>query len=151
MNVVWGLKEHVVPFVAQIDSLPGGFGNCQTAAVIDRKGNMVAGVVFHNWNPAAEIIEVSAASVDARWATRGVLQELFGYVFTHCQACAARTAETNRTVRRLWKAFGAQEYIIPRLRGRTASEAILMLTDEAWAASKFARPDNGKKISTAAA
>ncbi len=141
--MIWGHADAVKPFVLQVCELEGGFINCQTAAVVDNDGHMVAGVVFHNWNAESGVLEVSAASLSRKWATRGVLRDLFGYVFKHCQACVARTAENNTTVRRLWKAFGAQEYIIPRLRGREASEAILLLTDDAWAKSKFMRPFNG--------
>lgn len=143
MRVIWGHENQVKPFVLQMCDLEGEFTNCQTAAIIDKNGDMVAGVVFHNWNAGAQVLEVSAASLSRKWATRSVLRELFGYIFTHCQACVARTAEENTHVRRLWKAFGAKEYIIPRLRGREASEAIHLLTDDAWASSKFMRSANG--------
>lgn len=141
MTPVWGLQDYVVPFVADHADLPPDFGRCQTMAVMDRAGQMIAGVVFHNWQPVAGVMEVSAASIDPKWATRGVLQEAFGYIFGRCgcQMAVARTAEDNTRVRRLWKAFGAMEYIIPRLRGRNASEAVLCVTDDAWQASKLSR------------
>ena len=145
MTPVWGLAEYVVPFVADLANQPPDFGRCQTMAVMNRDGGMVAGIVFHNWNPTAGVMEVSAASINPKWATREVLQCGFGYVFDRagCQMAVARTDEKNRRVRRLWAAFGAAEYIIPRLRGRTASEAILTLTDDAWRDSKFARQSHG--------
>lgn len=150
MRVVWGHDDLVAAWVAEeLGGRP--FGEHRAAAVVDGDGNLAAGVVFHNWNPEAEVIEVSAAASDPRWATRAVLSELFGYVFAVAQACVARTAEDNARVRRLWKAFGAQEYVIPRLRGRTASEALLMLTDDAWAKSKFMRQTNGQTVRSEAA
>lgn len=139
MRVEWGREDLLAPWIAEEIGLPRPLGECRTAAVLDADGRLAAGVAFHNWNPEAGVIEVSAAAVDPRWASRSVLRVLFGYVFAVAQAAVARTPEENYRTRRLWKAFGAEEYIIPRLRGREASEAILLLTDDAWADSKFAR------------
>lgn len=141
MTPVWLPPEHVIPFVAYHTGVMPDFGNCRTMAVMDQSGTMVAGIVFHNWNPQTGVMEVSAAATSPKWATRGVLKEAFGYIFERsgCQMAVARTAESNARVRRLWKAFGAVEYIIPRMRGRDASEAILCVTDDAWQASKLSR------------
>lgn len=136
MKVVWNAP--VVDFVASRCRVRNDFGNCRTAGIFDGD-TLVAGVVFHNWSPEYGVIEVSAAADSPKWASRAVLRELFGYVFSVAQVCVARTAEENERTRRLWRAFGADEYILPRLRGRTASEALEMLTDDAWANSKFMR------------
>lgn len=140
MTPVWGLREHVVPFVAMVAGERPDFGECQTMAVMDG-GKMVGGIVFHNWRPDYGVIEFSGAGVKPGWVSRGVLREAFGYAFGQamCQLVVARTAIENKRMRRLAKALGAQEYIIPRMRGRTASEAILTLTKEAWASSRLAR------------
>lgn len=131
----------MVPFVAGLAGIRPDFGNCRTMAVVDRRGETVAGVVFHNWSPESEVIEISAASTDRRWASRNVLRAVFDYCFESagCQMVVARHAEENQPARRLWRALGAQEYLIPRLRGRTASEAIATLTDDAWKQSRFKR------------
>lgn len=130
-----------MPFVAALAGERPDFGNCRTMAVMDSGNRMVAGIVFHNWRPEHGVMEVSAAAIDPKWATRSVLKEAFGYIFdkAECQLAVARTAEENTRVRRLWKAFGATEYIIPRLRGRAASEAIETVTKEAWEKSPLAR------------
>lgn len=152
MTPVWGNPDLVVPFVARLIGHPGSdFGECQTMTVLDSHGKVAAGIVFHNWNPDAGVIEVSAAAVDPRWPTRNVLQQAFGYVFAHCQLAVSRQHEDNIRARKLWKAFGADEYLIPRLRGRTASEAICTLTEEAWRDSKFMRSPNGQAQSSQAA
>lgn len=139
MKPVWGMEGAVVPFVASLAGLRPDFGNCRTLAVLDKTEKLVAGLVFHNWSPENGVIEVTGASVTPKWATREVLTTACNYVFSHCQLAVARTAVENMAVRRLWKALGAEEYILPRLRGRTASEAILLLTDDAWAQSKLKR------------
>jgi RimJ/RimL family protein N-acetyltransferase len=114
------------------------FTSCRSMAVI-HSDRIVAGVVFHDWNPEAGVIELSAAATDPRWMTRKVINEAFGYVFGRlgCQMAVARTEASNRTVRRLWRGLGAQEAIIPRLFGRTKNGAILTLTDDKFRTSKF--------------
>ena len=133
------MAEAVVPFVANLAGLRADFGNCRTMAVLDKGGVLVAGVIFHNWSPENGVIEVSAAATTPKWATRAVLNAALGYIFSFCQMTVARIAEDNLQARRLWKGLGAQEFILPRLRGRTASEAILLLTDDAWAQSRLKR------------
>lgn len=131
----------MVPFVAKQIGINRGFGPCKTGAVLTKDGRLAAGLVFHNWSPEAAVIEVSAAAINPAWAQRSVLQEAFGYVFggAGCQMAVARCVESNHSVRRLWKAFGATEFIIPRLRGRHEAECIQSLTDDAWIASRLAR------------
>ena len=146
MTPVWGLDAAVAAFVAERLEAPRGFGECRGLAVINATRRMVAGLVFHNWEPVAGVIEVSAAADDPAWATRDVLRTAFGYAFgtAGCQLVVARTHENNGRVRRLWRSFGADEYVIPRLRGRTASEAIMTVTQEAWHASRFMRSEDGQ-------
>lgn len=145
MKPVWVEPKIVVPFVASLADIRPDFGDCRTVAVLDDEGNMVAGIVLHNWCQESGVIEVSAASIDRRWASRRVLNAVFDYCFgtAGCQMVVARHAQHNKSARRLWKALGASEYIIPRLRGRAASEAIATLTDDKWEKSKFKRFQNG--------
>ena len=145
MTPIWADEADVVPFVAEITGLRADFGNCRTMAVIDKTGRMVAGLIFHNWEPTAGAIEVSAAATSPRWATRAVLKYAFAYCFEHsgCQMVVARISEKNTTARRLWVAFGSVEHVIPRLRGRNEAEVISTLTSEAWADSKFMRQRHG--------
>lgn len=121
--------------------LSRGFGECQTACVVNGENHVVAGLIFHNYDPDSGVMEVSAAATSPLWPQRSVLKEAFGYIFDRagCQMAVARCEQSNDRVRRLWKGFGAREHIIPRLRGRDAAEAILTLTDDAWSASKFMR------------
>lgn len=144
MTPVWNVPE-VVPFVAKLAGCRPDFGNCRTLAVLDRDGKLVAGLVFHNWSPEYGVIEVSAAATTARWATRQVLNTALDYVFAHCQMVVARIAEDNVPARRLWKGLGAREIILPRMRGRAASEALEMLTDDEWAQSKLKRSTHGQE------
>lgn len=111
----------------------GGFGECQALGFLDADGVLEAGIVYHNWRPSAGIIEISAASINRRWGTRGRLNLIFDYPFNRigCQMVVARHSEHN-PVRRIWKALGASEIVIPRLRGRDEAECVATLTVEAW-------------------
>lgn len=145
MKTLWVDAEIVVPFVAALTGLRPDFGKCRCMAVLNGKEEMIAGLVFNNWDEKAGVIEVSAAATSPRWATRNVLKAALKYCFetAGCQMVIARHSECNKPARRLWKALGAQEYIIPRLRGRDTAESIATLTDDAWAKSKFMRQKNG--------
>jgi RimJ/RimL family protein N-acetyltransferase len=137
---IYGFDDVVANFVARSIFPNGGdFGN-KKAIGFAKDGELVAGFVYHNWNPDAEIIEVSGASLVRNWATKAVVQVIFGYPFDQigCQSVFARHSEHNKRVRRIWRALGAQEYVIPRLRGRDEAEAVALLTVEAWRSSKFA-------------
>lgn len=120
---------------AHIDGCGRGFDECKAIGVV-KDNSLVAGIVYHNWCPEFETIEVSGAAVDKRWMTRPVLKGLFGYPFSFCQMILAQHDADNH-IRRIWKAIGADEYRIPRLRGRTRDGYIATLTKEQWEASRF--------------
>lgn len=142
MTPVWGATPAVERFVSL--GLWGddrGVGPCQGCGFADAAGNMVAGVLLHNWQKDAGVIEVTAYAATRRWLTRTALAEVFGYVFDQleCQMAVARISEGNAVARRFWTALGAQETIIPRLRGRDAAEVLSTLTEEQWRSSRFNR------------
>jgi len=110
-----------------------GFGECSSIGFTDNS-RLVAGIVYHNWNPDAAVIEISAASICRKWLTKKRLTEIFSYPFKqlNCQMCVARVSERNTRTRRIWRSLGADEHLIPRLRGRSEAEIIFTLTHEKW-------------------
>lgn len=100
-----------------------------------------AAMVFHNFDPDAGVVEISGASENAHWLSRPVLQEMFGWPFDTLgfQAVVMRVDPDNRRLGRMLPTVGFKRYDIPRLRGRDKAEAIYVLTDDAWRASRFAR------------
>ena len=123
------------------DRIPGcalGFGDCTGLRVF--KDETIGAVVFHNWNPDAGTICMSAAGKPG-WLTRPVLRAMHGYCFDQvgCQSVVMQVAETNYRMRRIARAYGYREYIIPRLRGRDEAEAVMVLAEEDWRASRFHR------------
>lgn len=104
-------------------------------------GDLIAGVVFHDYSPESGVIEMSAAAESRRWLTRPVMKAMHSYVFDDagCQMAILIVAESNKTMRRIAKAYGYTETLIPRLRGRNEGGAVMTLTDDAWRASRFHR------------
>lgn len=121
---IWGVEGQIEDFCAM--------------AIVD-EGMLIAGVLYHNHYPDAGVIEMTAASVTPRWLTRNVLRAMFSLPFDRfgCQLCVLRVSETNRNMLRIAKAYGFNEYIIPRLRGRGEAEHILTLADDDWRHSRF--------------
>jgi RimJ/RimL family protein N-acetyltransferase len=101
-------------------------------------GDRIGGVLYHDWNPEAGTIQMSAAGGNG-WLTRPVLHAMHAYPFmvARCQMIVLQTAEENTVMRRIAKAYGYRELIIPRLMGRDRNGALLTLTLEDWQASRF--------------
>lgn len=136
----WAEPERVCAFVA---AQPGferdlEFGECQALGFFIG-GELVAGVVFQNWNPKAGTIEISAAATDSRWMSRKSLQRVFGYVFdtAGCQLCVLQVSEHNERMRSIARRLGFSEYLIPRLFGRNSGGVVYTLTAEDWASNRI--------------
>lgn len=117
-----------------------GFGPCSTLGVFDDKA-MIAVVVYHNYHGEAGVVEMSAAAESRQWLKRRVLFEMFSIPFDEwgCQAVSLRTSPDQRHIRRMLKAYGCTEHLLPRLRGRDEDECVFILTDDAWRANGFHR------------
>jgi RimJ/RimL family protein N-acetyltransferase len=154
VRAVYGETARVTQFVAEQPPFDRtrDFGECE-AIGFEIDGRLVAGVVFSNWSPEAQTIEISAAATDPRWMTRKSLQRIFGYVFSQagCQLCILSVSEGNRHMRRIALRLGFTEYLIPRLRGRDEAGALYTLTAEQWAASRLKGPDRGQAKTAEAA
>lgn len=102
---------------------------------------LIAAVAFHDYHPKAGVIELSAASESKRWLTRPVLHSMFSYVFNdaECQMCVVRIDPDNKSLFRIFKAYGFNDIRIPRLLGREKDQIVMTLTDDDWKANKFER------------
>jgi RimJ/RimL family protein N-acetyltransferase len=116
------------------------FGNCVCMGVMEN-GSPIACIVYHNWNPLAEIIEFSGASIDSRWLTRPVLKAMFDYPFIDlkCQMVITRNSAGNTRLHRQLTSYGLKRHLIPRGRGRFEDEVVFTLTDDDWRSNKFNR------------
>ncbi|WP_312809354.1 GNAT family protein [Agrobacterium cavarae] len=114
------------------------FGNCQAMAVLE-DDVLIAGIVWHNYEPDSGVIEVSAGATSKRWLTRKTLAAMFGIPFKEwgIQCLVMRVDPDDEPLHRMLKSYGFEVYVIPRLRGRDRDEHVFTLTDDAWRASKF--------------
>lgn len=144
----WGHDQAVAAWVAR--HIPGcerGFDTCRAMGVLDGE-RLVAGMVYHNWEPEHGVVEISGAAITARWLTRPVLWQMFAYPFQGigCQMVLMRVSERNeqwngRGLPRLLKAYGFDKHTIPRLYGRHEDGHVFSLTDDAWRDNGFHRKE----------
>lgn len=143
MTPVWGHNDNAFAVISDFVSTriwgkPRPFLGNTAMGVISGK-DLVAGVVFSNYDSDAGVIEMSAASDNARWLTRPILWGMFSYAFRQmkCQAVVLRTDPANTRLARILTAYGFDRYDIPRLRGRDKSEALFILADDVWRNNGF--------------
>ena len=102
-------------------------------------GDLIAGVIYHNYHPENGVIELSSASISKRWLTKPVINAMFFLPFNRlgCQLVVLRVSERNIGMVKIARKFGFSETLIPRLRGRNEGEYIFTLTDDDWRASPY--------------
>lgn len=146
MNILWAhhgdaLYEALSWFVAGRIGAPVAGAERGTAMAVADGVKIIAAVIYHNYQPDAGVIELSAASDDKRWLTRPVLAEMFAFPFDQlgCQAVVLRADANRRDLKRIFTAYGFNLVVVPRMRGRDAPEAIYVLGDDEWRANGFHR------------
>jgi RimJ/RimL family protein N-acetyltransferase len=147
LRLLFDHSEEVAQFVA--DMTPGcetGFGNCKAIGVLDADGALVAGMVFHDWQPGPGLIQISSASKTPRWLTANVRHMMFSYPFDQigCQMVVLLVSATNERMVRIAKAFGFTPNLIKRMRGRDEDGFVFTLTDDDWRSSRFTRKIHGQ-------
>jgi RimJ/RimL family protein N-acetyltransferase len=141
LDYVYGQNEVVAPVVAQlIPHCHRGFGsNVMTIGVIEG-GLLIAGIVYHNFDPEAGIIEISGAALPGHyWLTRETLKRMFQYPFHYlgCQMVVQRTPADDERLLYVLSRYGYDFIPFPRLFGRDRNGVICRLTREAWASNRF--------------
>lgn len=141
LQYVYGADDLVADWVAQL--IPRcrerGFGACKAIGIVEG-GMPIAGVVYHNWEPDAGIIEISGAALPGHyWCTRETIQRAYEYPFLQigCQMVVQRnSAEDERLLRQL-AALNYSFIRIPRMLGRDQDGVLCLLTYEDWLDNKF--------------
>ena len=140
MKLLYGHSKEVAAFVASlIPRCADGFGPCQAIGVIDNDGRLLAGWVWNNWDPLAQTIEFSGASLTPHWMTQDILHKLFAYAFDEvgCQMVLTRNSENNKRLHRQLARYGFTRWDVPRLFGRGENGVFWTLTDDDWRANNF--------------
>jgi RimJ/RimL family protein N-acetyltransferase len=149
LDYVYGNDQAVAHFVAQL--IPRcrdrGFGpNCKAIGVIeiDDKGigTLIGGVVYHNWDPDSEVIEMSSAALPGKnWVTRETLRRIYTYPFDQvgCQMVIKRVMLDNERMLAIFARMGCTFYKVHRMFGRDHDGVLVTLTREAWRDNRIAR------------
>jgi RimJ/RimL family protein N-acetyltransferase len=139
MRMLYGESDAVAHFVGTLIGEEFKPGECQAIGVLNKRGHLVAGWVWHNFSPEAGTLEFSGASVTPKWMTREILHQIFAYAFEHvrCQMIVTRNSADNTTLHKQLTRFGFDRFDIPRLFGRAEDGCVFTLTDEQWRASAF--------------
>jgi RimJ/RimL family protein N-acetyltransferase len=139
ITLLYGQDATIEEFVRSVYGradivFPGGRG-----IGVQEQGKLIAGIVFHDWNPDAGTIEMSVAAVSSRWLQRKVMAAVARYVFdgAKVQLVIMRTSEANTKACRAAAALGFAAYRIPRLRGIDEAEIIYTMPAEKWRAGRF--------------
>lgn len=146
LDYVYGHDELVANFVAQL--IPScrarGFNASALKAmgIIDQDGKLIAGMVYHNWDPEAGVLEMSGAALPGKqWLTRETIKRMYQYPFLQC-GCQMIFMRVEAADERLLRQLAALNYSfikIPRLGGRDRDIVLCLLTVENWATNKFCR------------
>lgn len=120
-------------------------GPSAAIGVLNRAGDLVAGVAFHGYDPFVKAVEVSCAATDPRWATRSNVRAIMRYVWetAGCQRCTAVTPRRSppgaTSPRRFLEGLGFQREGSIR-RGFGSDNAIVYgLLREEWEQGRFNR------------
>lgn len=115
------------------------FGACYCLGFANETEGLVAGMVYHNYDPEAGAIELSGYSSRRRMTQKKWASLVFNFPFDSwdIRLLIGRHSEKNRLVRRIWERVGAKEYLIPEVWGPGEAEAIAVLSREQWEQSKF--------------
>jgi len=140
LRYVYGHDEVVAKFVAQlIPHCHRGFGKCRTIGVINEAGTLIAGIVYNNYDPDTEVIELSGGAIDPRWLTRETIARMSRYPFLElgCQMVIQRTPIDDEKLLRQLAATNYSFIKVPRMFGRNRDGVLCLLTVEDWIANKF--------------
>jgi hypothetical protein len=150
LKYVYGQDHLVADFVAR-SKLASGFSewgsgfadkNLKAIGIANDDNELIAGIVFFNYHPEAETIEMSVEALPKqRWLTPTTLKVMFQYPFLQCrcQALFTKTSARNKHVLRMLAAMNFDLILIPRAGGRNEDGVVAELTIEHWIASKFCK------------
>ncbi|MBY7649601.1 MAG: hypothetical protein C4617_03785 [Candidatus Liberibacter europaeus] len=145
MDIIWGgvkspeINQAIASFVAQrIKDCSEGWEKFVSIGFV-KNNLLVAGVIYHNYCPVANIIELSGASDCKNWLSRQSLKAIYHYPWNelNCQSVVHRVPDEDFPQHRMLASLGAIRYHIPRLRGRNAAENIYVMTHESWMQNKI--------------
>jgi hypothetical protein len=116
--------------------------NLRAIGIANADNELIAGLVYYNYNPEAGTIEMSIEALPKqRWLTPTTLAVMFQYPFMQCgcQMLITKTSANSEHVLRMLAAMNFRLILVPRLGGRSEDGVIALLTYEDWLESKFCK------------
>jgi len=150
MKLLFGCSDLMAAWVrARIPFMdPDGFGPCQAIGVVDGRGKIVGGVVFHNWSHHYRSIEMSASADSAKWLSRRIITGILSYPFEQLgvtRVSSVTRPEDDRT-RHALEALGFTfEGTGRRVFGDADGVSYSLLNDE-WQKGRFGPARIEKKV-----
>lgn len=92
MTILYGETPLVSQWVAGHLPNVDSFGQCEAIGVLSREGALIAGVVYHDYQPTCRNIQLSIASISPMWARRENIVGLLAYPFRQLGVFMAWTA-----------------------------------------------------------
>jgi hypothetical protein len=138
MQFVDGHEDVIADFISAFNTSDDrraiNLGNCSTIGVLNDAGLLVAGIVYHNYDPDAGVIEVTLGATDRRWVTRATLRRGFEFPFIkcNCQMIYTRVRADNEYLLSMLARLGFNFTLIPRMYGRGEDGVVATLTDDQW-------------------
>jgi len=147
LDYVYGQDKAVADFVAQLIPAvrPYGFSPASKAIGVVDDGKLIAGLVYHNYDPGAGVIEMSGAALPHKyWLTSETLRRIYDYPFLEMgmQMVVMRVSEEDKTLLRVLAAIGYTFILVPRLLGIKKNCVLCTLTFEDWSGNKFNARDH---------
>lgn len=110
--------------------------------VLGAGGELIAGAIFHGYDPFVRAIEVSCAAATPRWGNRETFRAILRYPFDQlqCVRISAVTPRSATSTRRFLEGLGFRREGSIR-RGFGSDNAIVYgLLREEWLEGRFCRP-----------
>lgn len=141
IEFIYNHDNEVAQFIKQTSSPAGSFGRCKTIGVIDGEGRLIAGLVYFNYDPDAETMEMGARAITPHWFTRTTYRRMFEYPFVECgcQMLYARIPAENEYLLSQFARMNFNLTMVPRLYGRSEDGVLCTLTDDQWLDSGLAK------------
>jgi len=144
IEFVYGHDKEIVEFISTFahgQVAANNFGNCKTIGIIDNEGKLIAGIIYFNYDPRFEVIEIGVASITPRWFTRPVYRRMFEYPFIECgcQMIMGRVRADHEYLLNQYARLNFNLTIVPRMYGRNDDGVLCTLTDDQWLDNKFSK------------
>ena len=140
LELVYGYDEEITRFIASFGVTNRDYGRCKTIGVVE-DGQLIAGLVYFNYDPDAAVIELGTASSSPRWLNRVTYRRMFEYPFIECgcQMLIVRVRADNAALLSVLARMNFNLTYVPRMYGRDADGVLGTLTDDQWLDSNVAR------------